>query len=90
MLVNGKLVTGARLSRDQLKRFLSVSIERHGVGSRLLAKFVESEGNHFLAILKMPPAFGNFRASSCSRFIKLFLPFGPSLDFLLLSAGSHD
>src|ERR1700704_4009970 len=90
MLVNGKLVTGARLSRNQLKGFLSVSIERHGVGSGLLAEFVESKRDHFLAILKMPPPFGNFRAASPCRFIKLFLPFGAVLDFPSLGAGSHD
>src|SRR4029077_1073182 len=59
VLVNGKLVTGARRSRNQLKRFLPESIERHSVGSGLLAEFVESEGDHFLAILKMSPPFGN-------------------------------
>src|SRR5258708_3013433 len=90
VLVNGELVTGARLSRNQLECFLSVSIERHGVGSGLLAEFVESEGDHFLAILKMSPPFGNFRAASTCRFIKLFLPFGAILDFPLLGAGSHD
>src|SRR5258707_4154225 len=90
VLVNGELVTGARLSRNQLECFLSAGIERHGVCSGLLAEFVESEGDHFLAILKMSPPFGNFRAASSCRFIKLLLPFGTILDFPSLGAGAHD
>src|ERR1700704_3884624 len=90
VLVDGKLVTGASLSRNQLECFLSQGIERHGVGSGLLAEFVEGEGDHFLAILKMSPPFGNFRAASPCRFVKLFLPFGPILDFPSLRAGADD
>ena len=46
MLINGKLVTGAGLSRNQLKRLLSAGVERHRIGSGLLAESGSRHHDH--------------------------------------------
>src|SRR5215469_14480188 len=64
VLINGKLVTGAGLGRNELERFLSLTIQRHRIGSGLLAEFIETEGDDFLRTLEMSPSLGDFRAAS--------------------------